>query len=92
MNFAEELDSIRQRLVNELTDQKLVLSEASVAFVGNDQGERIQSCFDEVLKSIGEIFDFLTRGDNSLKEEIIRVANEYKIFAEKIRDEFLDKE
>ena len=48
-------------------------------------------CFDKVIKSIGDIFDFLTKGDTSLRSEIIRVTDEYRSFAIRIKEELDSK-
>ena len=74
-------------MTNDLMDHKAELSEAALAFVGNDQGLAVQKCFDSVVKSVSEIFDFLARGDNSLRAEIIRVSDEYRQFAQMIKEQ-----
>ncbi len=89
--FADNLSTIQQKLTNELMDQKVELTNVALAFIGNNQSEGIQKCFDKILKSIGEIFDFLARGDTSLREEVIRVTDEYRAFALKIKEEMDSK-
>ncbi|MBQ6539376.1 MAG: hypothetical protein IJL76_03780 [Bacilli bacterium] len=91
LTFVEGLNTIQQKLTNELMDQKADLTSAALAFVGNNQAEGIQKCFDKVVSSISDIFDFLTKGDTSLKSEIIRVTNEYRSFALRIKAEMEEK-
>lgn len=89
--FADGLNTIQQKLTNELVDQKAELTNASLAFIGNNQSEGVQKCFDRVMKSVGDIFDFLTKGDTSLRSEIIRVTDEYRNFALKVKAEMEEK-
>lgn len=91
LNYAEGLSTLQQKMTNDLIDQQAELTEASLAFIGNNQAEDIQKCFEKVISSIGEIFDFLDKGDNSLKAEIIRVTEEYRNLALKIREELEGK-
>ena len=91
LNFAEGLTSLREKIVSDIKTQETLLKEASLAFIGDDQGAAIQKCFEDVLKTISDIFDFLTTGENSLKETIISVTEEYRRFARKISEEMNSK-
>ncbi len=91
LNFAEGLTSLREKIVSDIKTQETLLKEASLAFIGDDQGAAIQKCFEGILKTISDIFDFLTTGENSLKETIISVTEEYRRFARRISEEMSSK-
>ncbi len=87
LSFAESLTSLRETIIDDIKNQETLLKEASIAFMGNDQGIAIQSCFEKVLKTVDNIFDFLTVGDNSLKQTVIDATNEYRRCAKMLADE-----
>ncbi len=83
--YADSLDAIQKKLSQSIEEQRQDLTRAVTSFLGHEQGEAVNKCFDGVLTAVGSIFTYLSVGDNSLKGQIIKAADTYKKMAEEIR-------
>lgn len=85
--FAESLDGVQKKLSKSIEEQRTELSKAVTAFLGHEQGEAVNKCFDGVLTAVGTIFTYLSVGENSLSGQIKKAAETYKKMAEQVRSE-----
>ncbi len=83
--FADSLDAVQKKLSQSIEEQRSELTRAVTAFLGHEQGEAVNKCFDGVLTAVGSIFTYLSVGDNSLKGQIHKAAESYKKMAEEIK-------
>ncbi len=81
---ADSLAAVQTRLTKAIADQKAALENLNQAFLGGGQGAAVEHCFEVVLGVIAQIFDFLTKGQNSLQEQIKAAAETYSKMAEEI--------
>ncbi len=51
---------------------------AESAFLGNNQGDSVSTCFVRLSGEIHKIFKYLTEGDTSLSSQITKAADKYK--------------
>ena len=85
ISFADSLDGVQKQLSAKIAEQRQDLSKAVTSFLGHDQGEAVNKCFDSVLVAVGSIFTYLAVGENSLKGQIKEAAESYKKMAEEIK-------
>jgi hypothetical protein len=81
---ADSLTAIQAKLEKAIADQKAALENLNQAFLGGGQGAAVEHCFEVVLAAIAQIFDFLTKGQNSLQNQINAAADTYTKMAEQV--------
>ena len=84
LGHADSLGTVQTRLSKAIADQKTALENLNQAFLGGGQGAAVEHCFEVVLGAIAQIFDFLTKGENSLQGQIKAAAETYTKMAEEI--------
>lgn len=77
INFAGTLEGIQKKLSESILQKKDELGSEVRALLGEDQPAALGECFQGVLDAVGNIFTYLSVGENSLKSNIEAAAKSY---------------